>query len=127
MSWYDFGNPPITSTQGIVAAPSTASLIAELDSTELLTKDFTSGHQQNFRVTVIAGASTTATFALEHALSTGLGSTALVQAPINFYTPTGQSGQYVFNLRAGRDSRFRLRLSSTAANAAATIQAEALT
>ena len=127
MSWYDFGNPPITSTQGIIAAPSTASLIAELDSTELLTKDFVSGQHQNFRVTVIAGASTTATFVMEHVLSTGLGSTALVQAPINFYTPTGQSAQYVFNLRANQNSRFRVRLTSTAANAAATLQAEALT
>jgi hypothetical protein len=127
MSWYDFGNPPITSTQGIAGGPSTATLIAELDSTELLTKDFTSGHQQNYRVSMIAGASTTATFAFEHCLSTGLGSTALVQAPINIYTPTGQSAQYVFNIRAGKDSRFRVRMTSTAANAAATLQAEALT
>ena len=127
MSWYDFGNPPITSTQGIIAAPSTASLIAELDSTELLTKDYATGQQHNFRVTVLAGASTSATFAFEHTLSTGLGSTAFVGAPVNFYTPTGQSAQYVFNMRAGKDSRFRVRLTSTAANAAATIQAEALT
>jgi cytoskeletal protein RodZ len=127
MSWYDLGNPPITSTQGIIAAPSTASLIAELDSTELLTKDLVQDQHRNYRVTVIAGASTTATFVMEHTLSTGLGSTALVNAPINFYTPTGQSAQYVFNVRAGKDSRFRVRLTSTAANAAATIQAEPLT
>ena len=40
MSWYDAGNPPINSTLAApVANPDTATLIAELDSTQLLTKD----------------------------------------------------------------------------------------
>jgi hypothetical protein len=124
MSWYDIGNSPINSTYAPVGAPSTASIIAELDSTQLLTKDFRDGFQQNHRVTWIVGASTTAIFQLEHTNSTALTGaldTTYVQ------TPTGQSGQYVYTVRLGKDSRLRARLNSTAANACAFIQAEALT
>ena len=124
MSWYDAGNPPVNSTYAVVAAPSTASLIAELDSTQLLTKDYATGQQQNFRTTWIVGASTTAIFQLEHVNSTALAGaidTIFVQ------TPTGQSAQYVLNFQLGKDSRLRARLNSTAANACAFIQAEAIT
>jgi len=126
MSWYDIGNPPINSTAGVTGAPSTATLIAELNSTRLGTAGWNTGYQQNFRVTWIVGASTTAIFALEHANSTGLGSSAISDVAY-VQTPTGQSGQYVFNVRLGKDSRLRARLQSTAANAVAFIQAEGLT
>lgn len=124
MSWYDLGNPPITSTQGLIAAPSTSDLIAELDSTELGTKNFAAGQQHNARVTWVAGASTTAIFRLEVAASTAL---ANPTSRMLVWTPTGQSGQYVTNVRLSKDSRLRVLMESTGANAAATIQAEFLT
>lgn len=124
MSWYDFGNPPITSTQGLAAAPSTSTLIAELDSTELGTVNFTANHHQNVRVTWIVGASTTSIFRLEVAASTAL---ANPTSRLLVWTPTGQSGQYVTNARLTKDSRLRVLMESTGANAAASIQAEYLT
>lgn len=125
MSWYDLGNPPINSTQAQpTGAPSTATLLAEIDSTQLGSATWETGRHHNYRVTWIVGASTTAIFQLEHATSTALASP--VDA-IYVQTPTGQSGQYVVNLRLERNSRLRARLNSTAANAVAFIQAEQLT
>ena len=124
MSYYDWGNPPVSSTSGVTSGPSTASLIAELDSTQLGTVNYAAGQQQNWRVTWIVGASTTAIYQLEHATSTALAN------PVDVcfvQTPTGQSAQYVFNLRLTKDSRLRARLNSTAGNAVAFIQAESLT
>ena len=123
MSFFAEGNPPINSTTGIVAAPSTASLIAELDSTQLGTVNYAVGQEQNFNVRAILGASTTAVWQVEHAISTALAS------PIDtvfVYSATGQSGQYGWVFRLQKDSRIRARLNSTAANATAFLQAEAL-
>lgn len=124
MSWYDLGNPPINSTQAQpTGAPSTATLLAEVDSTQLGTALWVTGQHSNARVTWIVGASTTAIFQLEHATSTELA------APVDacyVQTPTGQSAQYVFNVRLQPNSRLRARLNSTAANAVAFIQAEFL-
>lgn len=125
MSWYAPGNHPINSTAGITAAPSTASLIAELDSTQLRTKDFGATYELNFNVKAILGASTTAIWQVEHAISTGLGSTAIIDT-VFIQTPTGQSGEYTFDFRLQKDSRIRARLNSTAANAMAFLQAQAL-
>lgn len=126
MSWYDFGNPPIDSaTAQPTAAPSTSSLIAEIDSTQLGTANLGSTREHRiFRTTWLCGASTSAIFKLEVANSTA---EADVSAVKYVYTPTAQSAQYVFNVRVTKDSRLRVRMDSTAATATAAIQAEALT
>jgi hypothetical protein len=50
MAWHDLGNKPINSTVlGITVAGSTATLFAELDSTQLGTKDFVTGSRGCFR------------------------------------------------------------------------------
>lgn len=125
MSWYDAGNRPINSTHAQpVGAPSTSTLIAELDSTQLGTVHYTPGHQMNHRVTWLVGASTSAVFKLEHAGSTAEGD-ILDRAYV--WTPSAQSGQYIFNVRLGKDSRLRVRMDSSAATATAFIQSEPLT
>lgn len=130
MSWRDWGNPPILSTgAGLVSNPSTATLIAEIDSTQLGTKDFAPGQHRTLQCTWIVGADTSATWQLEAA-----GSTALTAGPstsvdmVWVKTPTGQSGQYITVHRVGPNARVRARVNSTfTGNATASIIAEFLT
>lgn len=125
MGWYDAGNPPITSTQTPNTNPSTSALIAELDSTELGTKDYVAGQSGLFRVTWIIGGDTSATWQLEHAASTALSDSTRT---LWVKTPTGQSGQFVTNHNLGPNHRLRARINSTAtATYVATIQAERIT
>ncbi len=120
-----FGNPPINSTGFVpVNAPSTATLIAELDSTQLGTKDFRTGQSRMYRVSWILGADTNATWQCGSATSTDLSAGAVEFFP---KTATGQSGQFVTTHVLEKDWRLRARLFSTAVNAAAFISAEPLT
>jgi hypothetical protein len=119
------GNPPINSTGFLpVAAPSTSTLLAELDSTQLGTKDFRAGQSRLYRVNWILGADTNATWQCESATDTSLGSGVEIFFP---KTPSGQSAQYVTSHSLSRDMRLRARLFSTAVNAAAYISAEPVT
>ena len=124
MAWFDRGNHPINSTGAPVSAPSTATLIAELDSTQLGTANLVTGQKFIVTATWIVGADTNATWQLECAASTA--STAGIDI---FYpkTPTGQSAQYVTRHELFKDYRLRARLFSTAVNASAYISAEKLT
>lgn len=119
------GNPPINSTGfAPVSGPSTSTLLAELDSTQLGTKDFRSGQSRLYRVNWILGADTNVTWQCETANDTGLGSGVEIFYP---KTPSGQSAQYVTSHSLSRDQRLRARLFSTGANAAAYISAEPVT
>lgn len=133
MAFHDWGNKPIDSTQTPVSNPSTSTLLAEIDSTQLVpitggaTATSPYGRGGIGRVTAILGASTTADWRVERALSTGLGSTAIQQS-IPILTPTGQSGQYVFLMAFEPGDRLRCRLNSTFTGFAnAELQVEPLT
>ena len=123
MSWYDVGNPPINSTRtDVVSNPDTNTFIAQLDSTQLGTKDFRASEQRNVRVTAALGASTNGTWRIERFD----GSTTAEAFP--FLTPSAQSGQFVLNLTVGKDNAIRARVASSAtANYAAVFQAEYIT
>lgn len=133
MAWYAPGNAPINSTgDGNVSNPSTASLIAEILPAQLAiaTQSATagSGSPVAMRVTWLVGTnqSTVATFRLEQALSTGLGSTAIRDQTL-VATPAGQSAQYVLNYVVQPGDRLRAILNSSLTGTAyAKIQAEPL-
>lgn len=125
MSYYDWGNKPIFSTSAPTAAPSTSTLIAFLDSTQLGTKNYAVGQSQCFRITLIAGCDTNAAWQFERYDSSTLADP--VPETVWFRSPANQSGQYVFAMCAERNQGFRARMASTGANANAYIQAEPLT
>lgn len=119
--FFAWGNQPITSTQTPVAAPSTSSLIAELDSTVLGTAFLVGDRSLNVRVTWVLGADTNVTWQCGACTSTALNAGADEFFP---KTPTAQSGQYITGHVLKKDYRLRARLASTGANAAAYISAE---
>lgn len=125
MAWQDWGNRPINSTGVLpIAAPSTSTLLAELDSTMLGTVNFAAGQSRIFQVTYVLGADTNVTWQVGTCASTAL------NAGIDeFYpkTPTGQSGQYVMQHTLEKDHRIRARMFSTGAGGAAYISAVPLT
>jgi hypothetical protein len=125
MSYYDFGNRPIFSTTAPTAAPSTATLIAFLDSTQLGTASFAAGQSRNFRITLIAGCDTNAAWQCERADSSTL--TDAVPETVWFRSPSNQSGQYIFAMCLEKNQFLRTRMVSTGANAMAYMQAEPLT
>lgn len=126
MGFYDWGNPPINSTgSGQATNPDTSAIVATIDSTQLGTA-FYKGDQTNlFRTTWIVGCSTTAIMLLEQSSGTANGAT-FQSVPVSI--PTGQSGQYIFNLVLRKDDRLRVRMnSSVTAVATGFIQAETIT
>lgn len=118
MAFREWGNPPVFSTTAAsVTDPSTASLVAELQGLE----------GDTYEVRYVVGASTSAIWRLEHALSSGLGSTGIRQQTLVF-TGSNQSAEYVLTYKAQSGDRFRVvPMSSFTGTAAATIQAEVLT
>ncbi len=130
MAWRDWGNQPIQSTgSNPVANPSTSTLIAEIDSTQLGTASFAPSQHKNLQVTWLVGADTNATWQLEVAGSTSL--TAGPSTSVDMLwvkTPSGQSGQYVTTHKVGPKARVRARVNSTfTGSAVASIIAEYLT
>ena len=121
MSARNWGNvPQFSTTAASVNDPSTATLVAEL----ILS---TAGQPGNYDVRFGVGASTGAVWRLEHATSSGLGSSAIAQQIIKF-TGSNQSAEYVYTFRANPGDRFRaVPASSFTGTAAGVIQAEALT
>ena len=125
MALLDFGNPPINSTGfAPIAAGSTATLYAEVDSTQLGTKDFRADQKMFVEVRWIVGADTNVTWQLETATSTALNAGADV---VYVKTPTAQSGQYVTRHALYKDYRVRARQASSGANGVAYISVEPLT
>ena len=125
MAWREWGNTPINSTSAPASNPTTSTLIAELDSTQLGTQNFVTGQSRLFLVTWILGADTNATWQCETATSTALNAGIDAIYP---KTPTAQSGQYVTTHVLGPNYRIRARVNSTfTASASAYISAEPLT
>ena len=121
MAWHFSGNKPINSTGFTpVGAGSTATLYAELDSTQLGTARYAIGQSGLFQVTYIIGADTNVTWQLGTCASTALGSGVDEFFP---KTPTGQSAQYVVQHTLEKDHRIRVRQFSSGANGAAYISA----
>ena len=120
--WRTWGNEPINSSGGLTANPTTASLIAEVDSTALGSTGWAAG--KSYQVSWIVGASTLAVMRLEHCLSTGLGSTA-IRDVVYAHTPSGVSPQYVTAHKLEPGDRLRVRVNSSfTGNASAWISAE---
>jgi hypothetical protein len=126
MGVFDWGSPPIHSAQVEQTNVSTITLIAEIDSTVLGTAHFKDGQSKLADVAWIVGGSSNAQFLLEHALSTGLGSTG-VRKVTGVYTIHSQSQQFQSRLVLQKDDRLRVRCASTLTAAFASIQAEYLT
>lgn len=129
MAYYDAGNPSINSTGAtFVSDPSTATLVAELDSTQLGTAFYQAGQSNNVRLTVVLGgnASTNVQWVVDLASSTGLAAASIVDQK-GMFTPAGQSAQYVWQWKLEKDYRIRARVNSSVAGlVAANLQAEYL-
>lgn len=122
--WRDWGSVPVNSTGGLETNPSTATLVAEIDSTQL---GAVLAGGSVYQVIWVVGASTTATWQLEQCSSTGLGSTA-VRDLTYVQTPAGQSGQYVLSYKLQKGDRLRARLQTGITGVAtAKIAAEPMT
>lgn len=125
MAWHDSGNRPINSTNAPpVSAPSTSTLLAELDSTMLGTASFRTGQSMIFEVRYTLGADTNVTWQVGSCASTALNAGVDELFP---KTPTAQSAVYIHQLTLEKDHRIRARLFSTGANASAHISAIPLT
>lgn len=120
MAWHFSGNKPINSTTSVIAAGSTATLYAELDSTVLGTAAFGPSQSQIFQVTYVIGADTNVTWQIGTC-----NSTALNAGVDEFFpkTPTGQSAQYVMQHTLERNQRIRVRQQSSGAGGSAYISA----
>lgn len=133
MAWRDSGNTPINSSGGTTAGswgletnPSTATLVAEIDSTQL-TQVLSGGSM--YLVTWVIGASTNAIWQLEQAQSTSLDITTSAVRDLTYVqTPSGQSGQYQLTYKLQKGDRLRARLQAAITGiATAKISAEPLT
>lgn len=122
MAFFVTGDPPILSTQATATNPSTTTLIAQVDSTQLNTTIRGGIYQFNLWL----GSDTAALWWAEHCVSTGLGSTAVTKRTI-LRTASGQHSQFCVRHKLEKDDRFRVRVGSTFTGAAdATIAAERL-
>lgn len=127
MGNFDWGSPPILSTQAeLTGGVSTVALVAELDSTVLGTAAFRDTQSKIAHVAWTVGGTSNGTFVLEHALSTGLGATG-VRSVIGVYTLHSQSQQFESRHVLEKNDRLRVRAASTLTTAFASIRAEYLT
>jgi hypothetical protein len=124
VSWHGDGNRPVNSTSSVIAAGSTSTLYAELDSTQLGTKDYVGDKSQVWQVTYVMGADTNVTWQAGTCASTALNSGLDEFFP---KTPTGQSAQYVLQQELKKDHRIRIRQLSTGAGGSGYISAVPLT
>lgn len=122
----DYANPAVWSTTAQpVASPSTGTLVAEIDSTQLGTQNFAVNQKVPVMVTWVLGGDTNVTWQCEVASSTSL--SAAVDT-VFVKTPTGQSGEYITHHDLLKDYRIRARVNSTfTASVTASISAERLT
>jgi hypothetical protein len=120
MAWHGSGNKPVNSTTSIIAAGSTATLYAELDSTRLGTAFYAVGQSALWQVTYVMGADTNVTWQAGTCSSTGLGAGVDEFFP---KTPTGQSAQYVLQQVLEKDYRIRIRQQSSGAGGSAYLSA----
>ena len=125
MSFFGWSNRAIESTTlGVQVTLSTTSLLAEVDLNGSNATVKAGG--EAWGVTWIVGTpSTLAIFLLDHALSTGTGSTGLRNQTV-VEVSSGQSGQFYTKHNVEPGDRFRVRLASSIVSANAKIIAEPL-
>ena len=113
MSFFGWGNRTSYSTASTgVSNASSAALLAEIDINGTLVGSAVSGGAP-YQVTWIVGCQTTlATFRLDHALSTGLGSTAIRNRTLVMVS-SGQSAQFITRHTVESGDRFRVLVDST--------------
>lgn len=121
MSWHGDGNRPVNSTTSVIAAGSTATLYAELDSTVLGTAFYRGDQSGVWQVTYVMGADTNVTWQCGPCTSTALGAGAADEFFVK--TPTAQSGQYVMQHELKKDYRIRIRQQSSGSGGAAYLSA----
>ena len=114
MSFFDWGTPPINSTGGQQNNASTATMLAELDSSNGL-----SSRGGVYNVNIWIGCDTLVTMVLENCLSTGLASTAVIESHL-LRVVGGQTSQFVrkmvlegVNSSSPQGGRFRVRPQAT--------------
>ena len=102
--FYGVGNQPLTSTQGIVNNPSTASILAEVQGLKAL----------NYEARIVCGASTLATFWVEQVNSSALSATVRDSAGHlgrrTLFATVNQSAQYMLRFRAETDDIVRITI-----------------
>lgn len=127
MSFFGWGPNSIESTtKGVQTTLSTLSLLAEVDVNG--TNASVPRNGQTWGVTWIVGSpSTMAVFLLDHALSTGTGTTGVINQTVVSIS-SGQSGQFYtkHHLDGSSGNRFRVRVASSIVSAHAKIIAEPL-
>jgi hypothetical protein len=108
MSFFLTGNVPINSTFAPVTDPSTAALLAELDSTNFQLSP-QSPKERIYSVMAYLGGSTGAYWVVEHVTSTSVGAAAVVDRAF-VRTASGQTSQFVFKFRlTALTDRIRVR------------------
>ncbi len=125
MAWRDAGNQAVeSSVLAVTSNPTTSALLAEIDATQLGSTAWP--RHREYMVTWVCGASSLASFRLDQALSTGLGSTAIRSRTVVF-TGANQSAQFVLPYTLEPSDRLRVTVdSSFTGNAFVKIKAEPL-
>jgi hypothetical protein len=121
MSWHGEGNRPVNSSASVIAAGSTSTLYAELDSTRLGTVGYSGDQSVVWQVTYVMGADTNVTWQVGPCTSTALNAGAADEFFVK--TPTGQSAQYVAQHELKKDYRIRIRQQSSGAGGSAFLSA----
>ena len=118
-------NPPVNSTAGPATDPSTVALLAELDSTHFSNQTSLRGDRL-YGLNIYVGGSTTAIWAIDHATSTNIASTAIASQLV-VRTAAGQHSQFVWAVKLGPTDRVRVRHPSSASGTfEASLQAQEL-
>ena len=107
-------NPPVNSTAAAATDPSTAALLAELDSTNFgipSTGNMTRGDRL-YAVNMWLGGSTAALWAVEQATSTNIASSAIV-TQLRLRTASNQHSQFIAVFKMGPADRIRVRQPSS--------------
>lgn len=107
MAYFVTGDPPVFSTATTATNPSTTTLLAELDSTQLLTIN----RGGIYHVNVWMGSDTNVLLHLEHVLSTGIGSTA-IRDRVELRSAGTQTSQFQIRFKLEQNDRIRVRPSS---------------
>jgi hypothetical protein len=111
MAFFLAGNIPINSTFAQATDPSTAALLAELDSSNFQVAPTSPARM--YGVNIYLGGSTGALWVVEHARSTNVASSAVVDR-VFLRTASGQTSQFVHNFRlTATTDRIRVRMPSS--------------
>lgn len=111
MSFFATANPTVESTAlGVTSNPSTATLLAEIDSTQM---PVIRGGQRMGVTWIVGVQSTLCTFLLEQALSTGLDMSTAGRSQTVVEVSSGQSAQFFTKHTVEQGDRFRVRVNSS--------------